>query len=353
MSKKKKTVKEAAAEASKDEIPADVEELRREVKRLHREARKRDGRTQLIVDHIAAGLEGYAPPKAPPRPKRGRKKRRESHLLHLSDWQTGARTTTFDTGVQREMVLDVMMPKVKKLHEVRSAAASVDEIHVVLGGDQVDGSGMRSNHPWEVTETVLTQSMETCPRLTVEVILALMDLYPRVHVHAIRGNHGRSGPRKADPNPETVNWDTVASMAARLMLGDLVDGDRLTFDIEVEDFVTVFPCGGASVAVVHGDQFRGSGGFAGLPYYSIAAKVAKWSLNQVFEDDFDVLLFGHYHVPAAGMFGPKQWYLNGSLQTDSPFAREKIGATNRACQRFQVYDPEHPYPVADHLLWLS
>jgi len=353
VSKKKRSVKDAAAEAAKEEVPADVDELRREVKRLHREARQRQGRTQLIIDHVAAGLEAHTAPVAPPRPKRGRRKRRESHLLHLSDWQTGACTPTFDTQVQREMVLDVMLPKLRKIHATRAEAASVDEIHVVLGGDQVDGSGMRSNHPWEVTETVLTQAMETCPRLTVEVVLALMDLYPKVHVHAIRGNHGRSGPRKADPNPESVNWDTVANMAARLMLGDLVDDDRLSFHVEIEDFVTTFACGGAIVATVHGDQFRGTGGFAGLPYYSIAAKVAKWSLNQVFDEDFDVLLFGHYHVPAAGMFGPKQWYLNGSLQTDSPFAREKIGATNRACQRFQVYDPDHNYPIVDHLLWLS
>jgi hypothetical protein len=349
----KKSVADFADETMPEVEPADVQALKRELRRLHREARRRDGRTQLIVDHIREVLEGSPPPQAPRKPAKSRKARKEYALLHLSDWQTGARTTTFDTEVLREMIEERLVPKVRKIVEARRSSAALDEIHIVLGGDQVDGSGMRANHPWEVTEHVLTQSMETCPRITANMVLGMMDLFPEVHVHAIRGNHGRSGPRKADPNPSSVNWDTVASMAAKLMLGPLVDGKRLTFDVEVEDFLVNFRCGGARVMAVHGDQFSGSGGFAGLPLYAITRMLAKWALNLDADGEFDALIFGHFHVPASGMFGPKSWYLNGSTQTDSPFARERIGSTNVPCQRLLIFGEDSPRAIADHLVWLD
>lgn len=331
-----------------DDLQAEIGYLKKENRRLNRMQRQQSGLTATVVEAVRSVLEDMPPPKLPPRPRASRKARVEQAVLHMSDWQIGSLTEDFDTSIARERLNDCLIPKVRTLVEARRSTAKLDVCTVILGGDMVDGSGMRANHAWEVDSTVLEQALYSCPRMMADLVLAMMDLFPTVKVDCVRGNHGRSGP-KSDPNPKTVNWDTAACRAAELMLKDLIDGERLSFHVEVENFYRILEIGQTKLLSVHGDQFRGSGGFAGIPLYGISKKMAHWSQSLA---EWDVLMFGHFHSPTYGNFGTKQWYMNGTLQTGSPYALEELGMSSRPAQRLLIFDEDRG-PIADHVIWLD
>lgn len=350
---KKKTLAEAAAEAAPTADPAEIQHLKSEIRRLHKRLNRQQGATDAMVSSVEAVLSDLPPVPIPPKPKPSRKKRKEYALLHLSDFQAGAMSHDFNTEVLRERIVDRMLPKVRKIIEARRSAAKLDKIHIALGGDQVDGSNLRANQAWEVCEDVMTQAMVTAPELQVQVIQDVMSYFPEVEVSSVAGNHGRSGPLKRDPNPSSVNWDNVCSLATRDRLRQHIDGKRLKFHVEVDDFMHVFQIGGARVMSVHGHQFRGGGGFAGIPLYAIARLVAKWAISLPPEQQFDVVIMGHFHQSVQWTFGPKQIYINGSPQTGSAFVKEVIGSENRPAQRLMIFDDSLPYPIADHILYLD
>ena len=324
--------------------------LKRRIQKLQQQLKRQQGGTSLIVEAVREAIEDMPPLVVPEAPKKSRAREREIAVLHLSDWQIGSMTTTFSTEAARTMVFERLLPKVRRIVDARRAGAKVDELVILIGGDMVDGSGMRSNHPWEVDSHVYTQACEDVPHMLGGLILALMADFPTIRCYHVRGNHGRSGPRKADPNPTSVNWDTVASRCTELMLGDAIDGKRLSFEVEVERWYKVVDVGDKKILLIHGDQFRGTGGFAGIPYYSIAKKTAKWALS--LDEEWDVIMFGHLHVPSAGMIADRPWYLNGTLQTDSEFALEVLGECTRPAQRLMFFDPERG-PIGDSVIWLD
>lgn len=331
-----------------DDLEAEIAYLKKENARLIRKQRTAAGLTATVEEAVRSVLEDAPPPAIPRRPKASRKSRTEYAVLHASDWQIGSLTEDFDTEVARERLSQRLIPTVRKLVEGRRHGAKLDTLHLFFGGDMVDGSGMRANHAWEVDSTVLEQALYSCPRMMADLVLAMMDLFRTVKVECVRGNHGRSGP-KSDPNPKTVNWDTAANRTCELMLKEAIDGDRLSFHVEVESFYRIVDVGQTKVLLIHGDQFRGSGGFAGIPYYSVTKKMAHWA-NSLAE--WDCLLFGHYHAPAFGTFGTRTWWLNGTLQTGSPYALEELGMSARPAQRLLIFDEERG-PICDHTIWLD
>lgn len=356
MTKKKRSVKDAAAEAAKEQEPdsAEVAHMKAEIRRLHRQLRKREGATDSMVSCVRDVLSDLAPTPIPKKPRASGKKSREYAVLHLSDFQAGAVSPNFNTEILRERVIDRMLPKVRKIIQARRTAARLDDIHVAIGGDQVDGSALRASHSWEVSETVMQQAMVTVPDLHIQILQDLLGYIPNIDVSSVRSNHGRSGPFKGDPNPASVNWCTVAAMATRDRMKEHIDSGRIrSFHVEVDDFMHVFKVGGSRIMSVHGHQFRGGGGFAGIPLYAIARLVAKWSISLPPEEQFDVLLCGHFHQNVQWTFGPKQIYVNGSPQTGSAFVKEVLGSENRPTQRLLIFNDDLPYPIADHILFLD
>ena len=348
---KKKSLAEVAEEKGPD--PAEVQHLKAEIRRLHKKLNRQQGSTEAMVSSVVSILSDLPPVPIPPKPKASRKKQREYALLHLSDFQAGAASPNFNTEILRERIIDRMLPKVRKIIEARRSAARLDDIHIALGGDQVDGSNLRANQAWEVCEDVMQQSMVTAPEIQVQAIQDVMSYFPNVEVSSVAGNHGRSGPFKRDANPDRVNWDNVCAMATKQRLQPHIDKGRLKFHVEVDDFMHVFQIGGARVMSVHGHQFRGGGGFAGIPLYAIARLVAKWAISLPPEQQFDIVIMGHFHQSVQWTFGPKQIYINGSPQTGSAFVKEVIGSENRPAQRLLIFNDELPYPIADHILYLD
>ena len=330
------------------ESDAEIELLRRQIRGLQRQIRTNAGATALVLRAVEESLEPYEEPKVPQRPKPRKRKRSETVVLHVSDWQIGSLTDNFDSSVAQSRVAQ-LIKKVDSIVESRSHAATLGECVLLVGGDMVDGSSLRASQSWEVDSTAMEQALNTCPDLIVDLVRALLEIFPVVRVECVRGNHGRIGPTKGNSDPKSVNWDTVASETARLKMGGAVDGKRLHWHTEVESFYRVVNASGTGILFVHGDQFRGSGGFAGLPAYSIAKKMARWADS--IPDPWSIMMMGHYHNPTMMTMGSRQVYINGTLKSGGEWELEELAMATRPAQRLLIVDRNRGV-IADQVIWL-
>ena len=332
------------------QLVATIERLRRELDRANKSVHEMAGMHDVVRDVIHRALQNVEPPAMPPMPKASRKKQREIALVHLSDWQIGALTPEYDLTVAREMILGRLLDVVTKLTRERQQVASVDECVVLLGGDMVDGSALRGTHAWDVESNVYQQAMHDCPRMMADFVLALSSLFRKVRVECVRGNHGRPASFRANMNPAEVNWDSVAYETAKHMIKPDETKGRISWHNETATFFRLIDMGKQTVLAIHGDQARGSGGFAGVPYYALARLVARWSDSM--PKDFDVMMLGHFHNPGLMTFGSKTIYVNGTTEIGSEWVLETLAMATRPAQRMQFWDPEHGVK-SDHIIWLQ
>jgi hypothetical protein len=154
---------------------------------------------------------------------------------------------------------------------------------------------------------------------------------------------------KGNWNPASVNWDSVAYETAKHMVKpEQLDG-RITWHNEVETFYRMVPVGKHSIFLTHGDVFRGSGGFAGIPVYSIVKKMARW-VDSI-PDPWAVLMMGHYHNPTSLTVGSRTCYINGTTKRGGEWELEELAMSTRPAQRLQFWDENHGVK-SDHVIWL-
>ena len=328
---------------------AEVERLRRELERANKTVSEMAGLHDVVREVILSALRDVQPPAMPKMPARSRRKRKEIAVIHLSDWQIGALTDSYNLTVAREMILGQLLDIVTKLVAERQVVSDVDECVVLLGGDMVDGSALRPTQAWEVESTVYTQAVHDCPRLMADFVLGVTSLFRKVHVECVRGNHGRNGAMKGNWNPSSVNWDSVAYETAMHMVKPEEHDGRITWHNEVETFYRIVPVGDHAIFLTHGDVFRGSGGFAGIPVYSIVKKMARW-VDSI-PDDWAVLMMGHYHNPTALTVGSRTCYINGTTKRGGEWELEELAMSTRPAQRLQFWDKKHGVK-SDHVIWL-
>lgn len=352
--KGKPSVEEFVAESESErvqEAESQVSLLKRQLAASERRRRKDQGYTVVIREAVEEALRDIPPIVVPKPPPRSRKKRKETALLFLSDLHIGASTPTFSIEIARERLFDKLLPKLRTIVEMRRSAAKLDKIVVILGGDVVEGSQMRASQLLHIEQNVYDQAVHTAPRMMAEMIAQLGGDFPEVEVHGIFGNHGRPGKYgSVETSDKRVNWDSVCNSTAKLMLGDAVDGKHISFHVESEERLLLVPIGSKKFLFTHGDLFRGGSSFAGLPFYKIAQNIAKWGV--MFGESFDYMVMGHFHRPFQGAWGNTIYWINGSIETGSEFARDVIGEDGRPAQRFWIVDDDHGV-VADHLLWLD
>ena len=327
---------------------ATIERLERELERSRKAVHEMAGLHDVVREVIASALHGVKPPAMPRLPAPSRKKAKEVALIHLSDWQIGALTEEYDLSAAHEMILGRLLDVTSKLIRERQSVSNVSECVIMLGGDMVDGSALRPTQAWEVESTVYQQAVHDCPRLMADFVLALTPLFRKVRVECVRGNHGRNGAMKGNWNPASVNWDSVAYETAMHMVKPDETNGRIEWHNEVEAFYRMVPILNHTVLLLHGDQFRGSGGFAGVPFYSIVKKMARWADS--LEGDWKYMFMGHYHNPTSLTVGSRVCYVNGTTKVGGEWELEELAMSTRPAQRVQFWN-DHGVK-SDHVIWL-
>ena len=334
-----KDVRDWAKRAGADERA--IAELRRVNEDLRRKLLAQGGQGGLILEAVQQSFEGYEPPAIPTPKAAKRKPELEVAVAHLSDTQFGKVTRTYHSGIAFARVQE-FADRVVKCIERHREYATVEEVHLYLGGDMIEGELIFPGQAHLIDQSVFDQAVRTCPDAIARCILTLAACVQKVKVIAVAGNHGRPGSKHAGSHPRT-NWDRVCYEVARMMLGKQ---PRVEWQI-ADDFFAVNNVLGHKHLIVHGHQIRG--GFGGFPFYGVGKRA--WGWIDAIEEEWHHLYFGHFHTMTTGNLNGRWWFANGTTESDNDYAREELSASGVPVQRLQFWNHEHGL-VADRPIYL-
>lgn len=318
----------------------EIEELRRALQiSLKAEHRARSKTTDLVDAVYQAASQALL---ATPRTKSLqpvkdlRKGKAEVALVHLTDWQAGKKTVSYDIKTLSKRV-EQMTGKVLELTNIQRAHHPVRECVVMLGGDMVEGIGIFPGQAFEVEAHLFKQLFEVV-RIIENTIRTFAQNFETVTVICEFGNHGRLG-RKGDM-PSGDNIDRMSYQIAKRNCQEL---KNVKWQMS-ESWYQIFAIGNYNVLLVHGDEIGSFG--------SILRKVSAWSTGVV--EPFDDCYMGHFHTPTSlTMANGGRVFVTGSPESHNEYARTFIAAVGKPSQRLHFVDPVKGRVTSEYICWLD
>ena len=325
-----------------------TEDLRRALVHVQRQLAKAKERTEDLVDAtITAAREAtltLGPISSVPMPSKDRRKRPEVALWHLTDWQGGKLTTSYNSQVMRERVMR-LCEKAARITDIQRADHPVNHCVIAFGGDMGEGLFNFPGQAFEIDSTIFAQFV-SISRLEVDVVRYALSVYETVEVVAEWGNHGRIG-SKRDAVPRSDNIDRMTYELARQLL---TDEKRLTWNDCPEDIQRI-EIGNYRALLIHGDEV-GRNGFASPN--TIVQHVNRWR-SGAYPWAFRDVYVGHYHTHNEWSManGEGSVYQTGSTESDNRYAGVMLAASAKPSQRVHFVDPEVGRVTANYKVWLD
>jgi hypothetical protein len=318
----------------------EIEELRRALSMaLKSEHRARSKTTDLVDAVFEASKQALlATPRIKPTPpnKDLRKGKAEVALVHLTDWQAGKKTVSFDIQTLTKRI-DQMTSKVLELTEIQRAAHPVRDCVVMLGGDMVEGIGIFPGQAFEVEAHLFKQLFEVV-KIIESTVRTLADNFETVTLVCEFGNHGRLG-RKGD----MPAGDNIDRMSYQIASNNCKELKNVKWQMS-DDWYQIFAIGNYKVLLVHGDEIGAFG--------SILRKVSAWSTGVV--ESFNDCYMGHFHTPTAlTMANGGRVFVTGSPESHNEYARTFIAAVGKPSQRLHFVDPIKGRVTSEYIVWLD
>lgn len=343
-----------------DALPPEILSLKREINRLQRCLVDSSTKNKLIVEAVR---EVYIDPPnfiLPSRPAPDRRNKRfhdnrEIAVLHISDVHVGKRTKSYNSTVANDR-MGILVDKTIEITDTRRSFAKIDEIHIYLGGDVIEGEMIFSHQPHLIDSNVLEQALKTAPEICANAIFRLSESFSKLKVCAVPGNHGRNGGKHTTAHPKT-NWDTVCYETIKTMVngtekfphGDLPA--RIEWDLPMDrdvDWYTVDRVFDWGNMIIHGHEI--TGGFAGYPWYGVGKKASGW--KDAIEYSWDYLYLGHFHTVASAELQHRFMLANGKFDSDDQHALANFGSAGCPSQRLAFYSEEHGL-ISDSSIFLD
>jgi len=324
-------------------VEAGLEQQIADLRKALRTAQLNEQKAKLkTADYVEAVFEAAkASLLATPRPaiisptKDTRKAKAEVALVHLTDWQAGKQTVSYDIAVLTKRI-ENMIGKVIQLTEIQRAHHPVKECVVMLGGDMVEGVGIFPGQQFEIGAHLYEQ-MFAVVRIIESSIRTLASNFESVRVVCEFGNHGRLGNKGDMPA-----GDNIDRMAYQIAANNCSDMKQVKWQMS-DDWYQMFAIGNYKVLLVHGDEIGA--------YGSILRKVSAWSTGVV--ESFHDCYMGHFHTPTAlTMANGGRVFVTGSPESHNEYARPFIAAVGKPSQRLHFVDPIKGRVTSEYVCWL-
>lgn len=338
-----------------------IQELENQLAKANKRVTELRNRNEALVDATREGaknalLQIGPMGEVPEPPKDKRKDQGEVALWHLTDWQGAKETTTYNTEVMKQRVLQ-FCDKAHRLTDIQRAAHPVRDCFILFGGDALEGIFNFPSQPFEIDATLFGQ-LSTVGRLEAEVARRALAIYENVTVIDEYGNHGRLGSKRAAV-PPSDNLDRMAYEQARAWLSqpdlDLPVTDwklpeRLTWEDDEED-IKHFEIGNYAALLIHGDEV-GRMGYASPD--TVAKHIVGWK-SGAYPHAFRDVYMGHIHRhdERALPDGEGALYITGSPETDNRYARDKMASAGKPTQRLHFIDPDAGRVTAQYKVFLD
>lgn len=297
-------------------------ELRRQIKSLQSELARAQERavTEEAIRRKIIGLTEavtiYQPPAWAAEPA---KKHSSPGVptLFCSDWHTGEVVNPAQINYVNEFNMAIMRERVHTLVEsaidllrILSPKMEYPGIVCPLGGDMISGN----IHD----ELMATNELNTMPTvlelfgILVGMILRLADVFGKVFLPCVGGNHGRDTKKiwNKDRNATSFDWLLYSFLAKRFE-----DDKRVTFLIP-DGPDALYKIYDHRYLLTHGDQFRGGDSMIGALGPITRGDHKKRSRNAQIDMSYDTMILGHWHQ----YIHLNRMIVNGSLKGYDEYA---------------------------------
>jgi hypothetical protein len=326
----------------------DVKRLRSVTHTLQRQLRDAKAKTGDYLDALreavleAYVIEGPYRPVPAPVAKGGKE---EVALLHVTDWQVGKMTYSFNTEVAKRRVLQLAQTA-ERLTEIERMGHPVNRLVLVISGDMIENVCIFPGQVWEVDSSLFEQ-MFAVQGMLRGLIAHMLRVFPIVEVVTEPGNHGRLGKKNDGIFHPRDNGDNIVYENVHQYFSE---EPRLLWHSK-DDWYNHFTVGNYSALVIHGDEINNFQGQT--PLFAIKKKCDSWSTGVV--APFKDVYIGHFHQPFSLPLanGSGRIFGTPSIESDNQFAARVVAATGRPAQRFHMIDPRHGRVTAERLIWLD
>jgi hypothetical protein len=321
------------------QLESNLIELKKALLHSQRAEAKAKFKTANLIDAVyeaaANSLLSTPRPKIIPPVKDTRKGKPEVALVHLTDWQAGKKTVSYDIPALSSRI-EEMIKKVLSLTEIQRAHHPVRECVVMLGGDMVEGVSIFPGQQYEIGAHLYEQMFEVV-RIIEGAIRSLAQSFEKMTVVCEFGNHGRLGKKGDMPA-----GDNIDRMAYQIAANNCKDIKHVKWQMS-DDWYQIFHIGKYKVLLVHGDEIGSFG--------NILRKVSAWSTGVV--EPFNDCYMGHFHTPTAlTMANGGRIFVTGSPESHNEYARTFIAAVGKPSQRIHFVDPDKGRVTAEYVCWL-
>lgn len=259
-------------------------------------------------------------------------------ILFGSDWHWGEVVNPDEIGGVNSYDMEISHARLNLLVETainlltnHMVNPSYPGIVFALGGDMVSG-----NIHEELSETNDLPIMPVVLDLIDHLVLAikrLKEVFGRVFLPCVAGNHGRSTKkiRAKQFNHNSYDWLIYQSLDRHFK-----DDEDVRFFIPegTDALVTI---AGHKYLFTHGNQFRGGDGMIGPLGPIIRGDHKKRSRNGQVDQEYDTLVIGHFHQ----LIQMKRVIVNGSLIGYNEYAYANNFGYEPPQQALWISHPQH------------
>lgn len=325
--------------------------LRSENRRLAKLAEKyKNVKDEAVISVYQAAFDAFSNFELPkiksPTIKSNKHNTPETAVAVFADWQMGKITPTYNTEVLEKRI-ELYTEKLLEITEIQRLHHNVDNLHVWLLGDIVEGEEIFAGQSHLIDSGLYRQVGINGPRILSKFLMTALENFKTVHVTGIIGNHGAVGGKMRKSHDPETNMDRLLYKILELMF---VKEDRISFNIPdgkgERNWYAVDNIGNYSSLLIHGDQLP-----APAQYYGYFKKVMGWKDGAI-PQHFDDVFMGHYHQQFKMTIGSSILRVSGSPESSNTYAQEYFSSMSRPCQHLMFVHPEHGI-TSEYSVWLD
>jgi len=335
-----------------EEAPSDrFEFIRSENRRLARAVDKyKNVKDEAVLAVYQAAHDAFSsfelPQTKSPNIKSSKTGTTETAVAVFADWQLGKITPTYNSDVLANRI-ETYTEKLLEITEIQRADHPVDNLHVWLLGDIVEGEEIFPGQSHLIDSGLYRQVGVNGPEILSTFLKTALENFKHVHVTGVIGNHGAVGGRARKQHDPETNMDRLLYKIVELIFKN---EPRISFNIPdgrgERNFYAVDNIGNYSSLLIHGDQMP-----APTSYYGYYKKVMGWKDGAI-PENFDDVFMGHYHQQFKMTIGSGLLRISGSPESHNTYAQEYFSSMSRPCQHLMFVHPENGV-TSEYSIWLD
>lgn len=270
----------------------------------------------------------------------------ETAVAVFADWQLGKVTPTYNSDILAKRI-ELYTEKLIEITEIQRAHHPVEDLHVWLLGDIVEGEEIFPGQSHLIDSGLYRQVGVNGPEILTNFINTCLEHFDRIHITGVIGNHGSVGGRARKQHDPETNMDRLLYKILDLIYAK---EKRVSFNIPdgrgERNFYAIDSIGDYSSLLIHGDQMPAPGQFYG--YYK---KVMGWK-DEAIPENFDDVYMGHYHQKFKMTIGSSTLRISGSPESHNTYAQEYFNSMSRPCQDLLYVHPKNGI-TSEYTIWLD